>query len=348
MKFHVNMKLALAAAASIAILTVTAAAQDAAAPAGRGGRGGRGNAGPAKRWWVEKLPAGSSAYKAPMRPLWKLSELKAMHAGQHTWSTQIIKDLYQDVTYQSAAPGTKQSTRLHPNTPMTIVVTGGLLNFNIEGQQPFTAKRGSIVLVPAQTAYSYEATGTEDALFVQVHVLDYQTLMPSTDPAPKAVGNGQVIQISYNNAPQEYPSGNAPHWNLFDALAACQPMGNKVRVDHIQMQPLLGYFNPADNKCDGGRGNAPAAMPAKIDTDGTFGHLHKGPAEWWIVQAGQIQGNFEKQGTFLASEGDVLYAQPDMWHQMYAIGPSGPSVRLATYGALGPNLANTAGAGGDQ
>ncbi len=329
-----------------------AGASAAGAPpaAGGGGRGG-GGGGPAKTWWVEKFNAG--AYKAPMRPLWKLSDLKAMHAGQHTWSTQIIRDLYQDVTYQSAAPGTKFNPRIHPNTPMSIVVTGGQINFNIEGQQPFTAKRGSIVLVPAHRLYSYDVPGNEDALFVVTHNLDYQTLYPSAEPAPRATGGGQVIQVSWNNTPQAYPAGQLPHWNLFDAIAACQPMGVKVRVDHIQFQPLLGWFNPADNKCEaGGRGNAPAAAPSPIDTKGTtFGHLHKGPAEWWIVQAGQIQGNFENQGTFLAIEGDVLYAQPDMWHQMYAVGPSGPSVRLAAYGALGPNLGNTAnagrGAGGD-
>jgi len=324
-----------------------APAAEAGRGAGRGGGGARGAGGPAKTWWVEKLPAGGMAYKGPMRPLWKLSDLKTMHAGQHTWSTPIIKDLYQDVTYQSAAPGTKFNPRIHPNTPMSIVVTGGLINFQIEGQQPFTAKRGSIVLVPAHTVYSYEVAGNEDALFVVTHNLDYQTLYPSSEPAPRATGGGQVIQVSWNNTPQAYPAGQLPHWNLFDAIAACQPMGVKVRVDHIQFQPLLGWFNPADNKCEaGGRGNAPAAAPAPIDTKGTtFGHLHKGPAEWWIVQAGQIQGNFENQGTFLANEGDVLYAQPDMWHQMYAVGPSGPSVRLAAYGALGPNLGNTANAG---
>ena len=345
---HFLLATALAALALMPIAESLAQAQGqapaAAAPAaGRGGRGG----GPAKTWWVEKLNAG--AYKSPMRPLWKLSDLKAMHAGQHTWSMQIIKDLYQDVTYQSAAPGTRQGPRLHPNTPVTIVVTGGQVTFSIEGQQPFTARRGSIVLVPAHTVYSYEASGSEDALFIVTHVLDYQTLIPSAEPAPKAVSGGQVIQVAWNNTPQAYPAGQAPHWNLFDALAACQPMGIKVRVDHIQMQPLLGYFNPADNKCEpGGRGNAPAAMPAPINTNAIFGHIHKGPAEWWVVQAGQIQGNFENQGTFLASEGDVLYAQPDMWHQMYAIGPSGPSVRLAVYGALGPNLGNTAGGGGGR
>jgi quercetin dioxygenase-like cupin family protein len=349
MKFEVTKGLSLAAAAAIAALVSSAAVAQAPPAAGPPAEGaGRAPAGPPKTWWVEKRDV-NGPYKGPMRPLWKVSDLKAMHPGQHTWSTQIIKDLYQDVTYESAAPGTKRSTVMHPNTPEEIVVTAGQLIFHIEGQEVFTAKRGEIVFIPAQVAYSYEATGTEDALFVDINVLDYQNLYPSTDPAPKAkTPGGKIIQIGYNNPAAKYENGNQPHWNLWDALAACKPMG-RVNADHIQTSPLLGYVNPADNKCPTGRGNVgntplPGAGPApKIDTNGVFGHLHKGPAEWWIVQAGQITGNFEKQGVFVANEGDVLYAQPDMWHQMAATGASGPSVRTATYGALGPNLNNTAG-----
>jgi hypothetical protein len=45
-------------------------------------------------------------YKPPMRPLWKLSELKQMHDGQNSWQEQIVLDTEQDATYNSGAPGT--------------------------------------------------------------------------------------------------------------------------------------------------------------------------------------------------------------------------------------------------
>jgi quercetin dioxygenase-like cupin family protein len=57
--------------------------------------------------------------------------------------------------------------------------------------------------------------------------------------------------------------------------------------------------------------------------------MHPGPAEWWIVQVGAINGQFENAGEFHATEGDVLYAAPMSWHQMGAEAPSGLSVRLA-------------------
>jgi hypothetical protein len=71
--------------------------------------------------------------------------------------------------------------------------------------------------------------------------------------------------------------------------------------------------------------------------------MHPGPAEWWIVQVGQIRGQFENTGEFHAVEGDVLYAAPMMWHQMAAEAPSGPSVRLAFGGYQLINMGNTAG-----
>ena len=108
--------------------------------------------------------------------------------------------------------------------------------------------------------------------------------------------------------------------------------------DHIWNSPLLGYVNAPDNKCGTGNGNIgsgpiPQGTPP-FNPASTFGHMHPGPAEWWIVQVGQIRGQFENTGEFHAVEGDVLYAAPMTWHQMAAEAPSGPNVRLA-FGARG-------------
>ena len=75
------------------------------------GRGGGAN----EMWWINKTKGG--VYNPPMRPLWKLSELKQMHAGQNNWQEQIVKDPEQDATYNSAAPGSRFTARLHPDTP---------------------------------------------------------------------------------------------------------------------------------------------------------------------------------------------------------------------------------------
>ena len=99
---------------------------------------------------------------------------------------------------------------------------------------------------------------------------------------------------------------------------------------------------PADPGGGPGRPDAPAFFAHT-----TFGHVHPGPAEWWIVQVGAISGKFENRGEYHATEGDVLYAAPMSWHQMAAEAPSGPSVRLALGGYELINMNNTSGATGD-
>src|SRR5204863_6935853 len=125
-------------AISIGILVVLAGSMPAlVAQNAQGGRGG----GAAETWWVSKTKGG--VYNPPMRPLWKLADLKQMHAGQSTWQEQIIKDPEQDVIYNSGAPGTHVTARLHPDTPTVFVVIAGSIRFTVEGQQPITATRGS-------------------------------------------------------------------------------------------------------------------------------------------------------------------------------------------------------------
>ena len=323
-------------------------AQDAPPPArgggGRGGRGGRGG-GPVENWYVEKAKGG--VYNAPMRPIWKLADLKKMHAGQNNWQEQIIKDPEQDVTYNSGAPGFHFAERLHPDTPGVFVVIAGELNVIVEGQPPVTATRGAILNIMKSTIFSFDVAGAQNALWVEVNPANFKTVYPVSGPAPAAKSGGEIIKVAFGHTPSPYTGNNKLMVNTFDDyIAKCQT-GAAVVDDHIWASPLLGYVNPADNKCATGTGNigsgplpagGPAFNPASI-----FGHLHAGPAEWWIVQVGQIRGQFENTGEFHAVEGDVLYAAPMMWHQMGAEAPSGPNVRLAFGGYQLINMGNTAG-----
>jgi mannose-6-phosphate isomerase-like protein (cupin superfamily) len=292
-------------------------------------------------WWVNKTKGG--VYNPPMRPLWKLSDLKRMHAGQNNWQEQIIKDPEQDATYNSAAPGTRFGLRLHPDTPTVFVVIAGEVRFSVEGQQPVTATRGSIVNIMKTTLFSYEAAGTQNALWVEVNPANYKTVYPASGPQPPPASSGGIVKVSFNHTPAPYSPPNQLHWNLFDdGFGKCAPAGARVMDDHIFASPLIGYVNPADNKCPGGRGNVgggPTQGP--FNPNSTFGHMHAGPAEWWIVQVGAISGKFEGVGEYHATEGDVLYAAPMTWHQMGAEASSGPSVRLAMGGYPLINMNNT-------
>jgi len=292
-------------------------------------------------WWVNKTKGG--VYHPPMRPLWKLSDLKQMHAGRSNWQEQIIKDPEQDATYNSAAPGSRFGLRLHPDTPTVFVVIAGEVRFSVEGQQPVTATRGSIVNIMKTTVFSYEVAGSQNALWVEVNPTNYKTVYPASGPQPAPAAGGRVVKVSFNHTPGTYAPPNQLHWNLFDdGFGKCAPAAPRVTDDHLFASPLIGYVNAADNKCPGGRGNV-GGGPAQgaFNPNSTFGHMHAGPAEWWIVQVGAISGKFERVGEFHAIEGDVLYAAPMTWHQMGAEAPSGPSVRLAMGGYPLINMNNT-------
>jgi quercetin dioxygenase-like cupin family protein len=298
-------------------------------------------AGSPETWWVNKTKGG--VYNPPMRPLWKLSELRQMHPGRNDWQEQIIRDPEQDATYNSAAPGSRFGLRLHPDTPTVFVVIAGEVRFSVEGQQPVTATRGSIVNIMRTTLFSYEVVGGQNALWVEVNPANYKTVYPASGPQPPSASGGQVVKVSFNHTPAAYAPPNQLHWNLFDdGFGKCAPAGPRVMDDHLFASPLIGYVNPADNKCPGGRGNVGGGpTQGAFNPNTTFGHMHAGPAEWWIVQVGAISGKFEGVGEFHAIEGDVLYAAPMTWHQMGAEASSGPSVRLAMGGYPLINMNNT-------
>ena len=74
---------------------------------------------------------------------------------------------------------------------------------------------------------------------------------------------------------------------LSNGIAKSAPRGPQVLDDHLFVNPLLGYVNPGDNKCGTGSLNIGGwATKDTFNPKSTFGHMHPGPAEWWIVQVG--------------------------------------------------------------
>ena len=342
---------------SMTALLVPLGAQDEQAGGRRGGGAGRaggagrgGGRGAAETWWVPKAMGGPSAYKGPMRPVWRLADLKQMHAGRNNWSELIIRDTEQDVTYNSAAPGTTFMPRMHPDTPTSFIVIAGQVRFTVDGQEPTVAKRSSIVHIPKTTVYGYEVIGTENALWVELNILGYSVAYPASGPKPAAPPGASVVAVTFGRATGVWPEGNKFHFNTLDAIANCT-VSSVVSTEHMYINPLLGFVNPADNPCGTGSlntGSGPVPRPGdpRFDTSVPFGHMHGGVVEWWIVQVGKINAKFENFEEIHAVEGDVLYAAPMTWHQMAAEAPSGPSVRLALGAYQRISMQNTGRASG--
>ena len=122
-------------------------------------------------------------------------DLKARHKGQSTWRELLVNDGRLTAEYFSAAPGTKVSRRFHPDTREWFAVVEGEVRVEIEGQEPFTATRGSLVNIPRQTIYAVETIGTSPSLRFTVNVAGAKTVFPQdVEPPPPSPGQ-QWMQV---------------------------------------------------------------------------------------------------------------------------------------------------------
>jgi len=110
--------------------------------------------GPSEAVSFAPKPTKLTAYNPPHKPHTKLEEVKARHKGQAEWSEWVIKDDYLWSQYIQSTPGSKVSPRFHPDTREWWVILEGEIRFNIEGQEPFVARRRSMVQAPTQPIYS--------------------------------------------------------------------------------------------------------------------------------------------------------------------------------------------------
>ena len=286
------------------------------------GRGAGGPAQPPAQWWVAKDKPGQYGNN---KPHIKLADLKAKHAGQATWNETVVDDINYHAEYNAAPPGTKVSPRARAETREFWVVIEGEIHFNLAGQDPIVATRGSIVQAPRRTLYSFEVAGTGPALWIDVNQQHYKTLFPADGAAPASIPGATpgstIMKVGFTLAPAPYTGNNKPHFNLHEAEKNPQFSGqNVVQDDHMWAQAIWGYEK-----------NLPPYDP----TD--KGHFHMGTAEWWIIMESSIRHNIETVGDFTSSEGDVAYVPPGTWHATRFSGP-GPSCRLAISGVQFTNM----------
>lgn len=301
----------------IVLMLATSAGMSAQQPAA----GGSSAAATPQHFWIQKA---KGSYTAPQKPLTRLADVKAKHKGKNDWREIAVKDGELLAEYVSVAAGAKVSPRMHPATASFLTVFEGEMRWQIENQEPFTAKRGSIVNIPAYTIFSFEVTSNVPAIFIEVNPIHFDTIYPASEPPPAALPGREVIKAAFNQRrPAPYVAPNKPHWNLHDSIIANpkRPGGVQVLTDHLYANANYGFADPNDPANPNRTGTAAPPRPAGAP------HLHPGNAEWWIVLTGHIQGKFET-GEVIGSEGDILYAGPYMLHQMSNYGPGG-SCRVA-------------------
>ena len=264
-------------------------------------------------------PKGAAAqYVLPHKPHTKLAELKASHQGKSDWRELIVNDEHLRSEYVSASPGKKTPRALHPDTRTWWVVMEGEVQFDIEGEAPFVARKGSMVQVPLARLFSYQVVGTIPALIFETNIAGAKTIFAHKADAPAGQGIDWV-PVSFRREPGSYDKGNRPHVT-FDELAKKLESGEAKGTLRV-VEDARG----AANFIYGYEKNLPPIEPKNR------GHFHPEGAEYWLIMAGQIRYAIEGQGVIIAEVGDVVYVPKDTFHLARWFGP-GPSCRLAMNG----------------
>ncbi len=265
--------------------------------------------------WAAK-PIKTPPYAPGLKPWIKLSEVKAKHQGQASWHEVLVDDGRLTAEYVSAAPGTKSPRRFHPDTREWFAVLEGEVRVEIEGQEPFTATRGSLVNIPRQTIYAVETVGAMPSLRFTLNVSGARTVYPTDVAPPPPVPGTAWTEVRINRSPGRYDEFNSPHLNVHAAAAKDEKYsgGRFVRDDKSEMLVIYGHEK-----------NMPPLNPADK------GHFHAESAEMWLVFSGRIRYSFEGQEPFIASEGDVVYVPSNTWHATRFTGDNACRLSITEY-----------------
>lgn len=268
-------------------------------------------------------------YKAPMKPVTRLADLKAKHKGKTSWREPIIDDGNSVAFMVQEPPGTKHQRKLYPDSAAWWAVLEGAIRFEIEkaggGFEIINANKGSFVFAPERLLHSFEVIGNEPAIRYEV------TAGPSSTPIyekrpPETPTGVEYIAVTLStglnplDVRNEGMSSHKPwpyHLNVYDL--AKQNEGKKtftqeaMRANRARGNFICGY--------------AGAEAPAE---PGNRGHLHLDTGESWIVMLGELRWVFEGEvkNAIVAHEGDIVYAMPGTFHSPQFWGKDGLNCRL--------------------
>jgi mannose-6-phosphate isomerase-like protein (cupin superfamily) len=257
--------------------------------------------------WAAK-PVAPTAYEAPNRVIWRLSEILSAHKGQATWRVPVVKTRDFEADWISMAPGEKTRSMFYADDRVFWVVESGQMRVNIEGQTPFVATKGFLVQAAPRLAYSMETVGSEPVLRFEVRPAGQIPSYPITE-TPTPVKGWTFIQSRITDT-GSYDQDNKPYLDfLKDVVQADAGSSNFVWDGHTSAHIIRGKGIPTP--------------PAT-----SLGHFHENMVELWIVLEGQLDFLIEGEPLVTGMVGDVVLAPNERWHRATSHG-TGKATRLA-------------------
>jgi mannose-6-phosphate isomerase-like protein (cupin superfamily) len=253
-------------------------------------------------------PVRPAPYTAPNRPLKKLADILARHAGKGDWAeTEVLtRDFIGQ--YISMGRGQKSKTIFWADDRVYWWVQSGQMKVSIDGQAPFMASRGFLVQVPYRVPYSMETVGDAPAVRFEVRA---SGAIPNyvAGETPTPVKGWKFVDAIYTGR-GKYDDANKPYLDFQkDIVEGGGKGGGFVRDDHTWANVIRS-----------------AAVPTPPPTE--WGHFHENFAEFWVVMEGREEFLIEGEPLVSAEVGDIVFAPEERWHRALAAG-SGMGTRLA-------------------
>jgi mannose-6-phosphate isomerase-like protein (cupin superfamily) len=309
------MRVTTAACVALAI-AFGAALLSAQAPAAQAGRGGP----PAPNIVLAPKATAPAGWVSPNKPWTKLPEVLAKHVGQTDWTEAIVSDELLHADYISMGPGKKTARRMNADTREWWIIQDGQAKFTIEGQEPFVASKGWLVQVPYRLVYQIETVGDKPSLRFEVNIANATKMYP-LDETPVPVPGKEFLPVRVQGAKGTYDDLNKPYFDFNDYVSG------KVTRAGAFVTDVRGFANMIAGR--------PQAAPAPTDK----GHFHEESGEFWFIIWGKVRYTLQTQETFIADQGDVVYAPKQMWHLASLAGDGPISCRVAMNGY--PDLAHS-------
>jgi quercetin dioxygenase-like cupin family protein len=263
------------------------------------------------------LPVQANEWVAPNKPLTRLSDLLAKHAGEKNWTETVVSDNLFHGDYILMAPGAKTPRRFHQDNRAWWIVQDGQIRFTIEGQEPFIASKGFLVQVPHRLVYSMETVGDKPSLRFEVTVANSNTMYP-IDETPPSVAGVKFAKTRVANIKGAYDKANVPFID-YAAVIAGKP---------TQKENPNQFINDPHGIANIIRGDPKTQAPGREEDKG---HLHVSGPEFFFILEGQIEFKIGSVPTFVADQGDIAYAPAQTWHRVRFVG-AGMTTLLAILG----------------
>lgn len=257
--------------------------------------------------WAPR-PARLTPYRAPNKPLWKLSQILARHAGQESWSQTVADTPQFVVQYIAMAPAGHTQPLFYADDRVFWVVQSGRLRFKIEGQEPFIASKGFLVQVPARVPFQLETVGNEPSLRFEVHPAE-APIYPETETPPLTPGV-RYMRASFKGR-GSYDAVNKPFLDFRKDVVegGAHPPKTFLSDPYLSVEVFRGAAQP---------------MPPGDD----WGHFRANYPGLWLVLEGKENFLIEGEKPFTADEGDAVFAPVGRFHRV-THGGDGISTRLA-------------------